>query len=172
MSGSIYAAPGMLPGGFDYQAQLEQQDAAAKQFAVSAARVLTSLCPLQTDLIEALRESFVGWVCCGTEQQLRAIRESKTHSLPYEIEIETAEDRLVSLSQRRDKLTVEIERGESSVQDMPEGWPMGGMFDLAIIEPMRKELAYVESEMSRIQRSIEAANARNPESRRAASESD
>jgi hypothetical protein len=126
----------------DYAEQLRRQDAAVRNFAVAAEHFLRKAYPhVDANWITNLSDAFVGWICCGTTEQLQALDEQKAalelQSIVYPGVDNT--DMLVQLTGERDQITEQIEMAEKAKLEFPvEG--LANMVEATMVMPLRRRL--------------------------------
>jgi hypothetical protein len=141
--------------GFDPVDQLRAQDAAAREFAVRAGQFLKQAFPSVGECyINRLEDAWVGWQCCGIEEQIKGIEASRA-SMTYNPRSD--EEYLMKLIDERDKQQANIEQAEQAVTAMAEeqGPAIAGMMSAGVVGPLRRLLEQTEDQISNLQRSIE-----------------
>ena len=139
---------------FDPARQIKAQDAAARSLAHAAAQFLHEAFPtVEIGTVDCLRDALIGFVCCGTEEQLRNIEGW---------EPETDEQRLIKLVNERDKLSEQVQQIETGIESIPE--ELRGMMRATSLVFYNEQLESVEKQISELQESIEQrAHAVNPQ---------
>ena len=152
---------------FDPARQIKAQDAAARSLAHAAAQFLHEAFPtVEIGTVDCLRDALIGFVCCGTEEQLRNIERQKEmmarYPLPKGWEPETDEQRLIKLVNERDKLSEQVQQIETGIESIPE--ELQGMMRATSLVFYNEQLESVEKRISELQESIEQrARAVNPQ---------
>jgi hypothetical protein len=153
----------IVGGEFDIAEQVRAKDTAARDFAVAASHFLKAAFPdVNPGWIDNLRDSFISWICCGTEKQLeqieaqnRARREMIAQMPPgYSFTPPGLDQQLVDLTDQRDKLIVEIETIKTAIDDYPE--KVREMMTVAMLNPWKERLADIEQRLSNIQSALES----------------
>jgi len=150
----IYGAPVIEAYGsiFDERAeQLRAQDAAARDLAFAAEALLNRITPGHKIFTRQLRDSFIGFICCGTERQLKSLEDQKAQSAKFSGPSD--EDRLVELVEQRDRETAEMDEVDRAFDKLPED--IGEAMKLALVQQLRRNLEWKDKEISALQKKIE-----------------
>ena len=155
----LYGAPviGAYGSVFDERAeQLRAQDAAARRMAFAGAELLKQMFPsVDASCVDYFRDSFVGFVCCGTDEQLKQLEEQKAQAIQFSGPSD--EERLIQLVQERDRENERIAEMEAACRKFPDG--MGDAMLLALKNSVGNALEWKEKEISALQNKIERAHA-------------
>jgi len=143
--------------------QLKRQDAAARNFAQCAGEFLESAFPAaSSESIHRMRDAWIDFICCGTQEQIEQIEESRKQVARYPSPIylgpspQSDEEQLMALIEERDKLTTRIEQALQNADKVPDGAEfMNGIIEEAFINPLRQQLEFTEQRISRLQNDIE-----------------
>jgi hypothetical protein len=102
-------------GHYDPAKQLRAQDAAAKAFAAALAVFLSAAFPQAAGAVDDLCDAFVGFICVGTDEQLKAYEESRSLRLYQPPKLE---DELIRLTAERDQITSQLETFQDAIESL------------------------------------------------------
>lgn len=133
-------------------AQLKAQDQAARRMARDAASFLKAVLPGHAGSVNDLTDSFIGFICCGTERQIENLERQKSFraSAP---KLKSLDEQLIDLVEERNAKQAAIDCALEPMKGLPE--EIRPMMELAVNNLLGSDLKLLDMQISSLQRRIE-----------------
>lgn len=156
---------------FNMVEQLKAQDAAARKLISTGKYFLSKFIPESESntrlALDWFAEAFIEFLTCGSQQQIESLElmeKAQQEALArYQQEQPSAEENLVKLTEERDRMAEQVQKAEEGIDQFPVS-ELRPMFEAAVLGPLRRQLEYLEAQISSYQKQMENAAAEAGES--------